>query len=299
MRKSFIERAAEIEGKIVELDSSLGSIPTEIDNFLIPDEIFDFFFDLQKQIESEGKMDYYEYARRLWRHFFPGRKMEGQIYDQFQSELIIGLHRIEMKALIYDHVDNNLDQLVEKLYTRLRKIILWSTGDTESTGYQVRKIERSRIIRKFLRALKPIIPDRKERYESIDEKTEYFVADDKIELLANHLEIEDVSKLVVIEDSLSNLSKVQKVADTVGVDFVPVWTLYSRSAIEMKNRDPYKYENCKRNNNGINSFDEILHLDGLTGVDLVIDFDGVLSDHVKMRNLQAQVKWNAIKKAGY
>ncbi len=66
----------------------------------IPPALFKSFFDLQGECEKEGPMDYHKYAQRLWKNTIGKLKLgmppEGAVFEAFEADLIVGLHRIDM-----------------------------------------------------------------------------------------------------------------------------------------------------------------------------------------------------------
>lgn len=296
---NFIDAARAALNKVSDLELT---IPTSSDEQIVPQEFYDEFFKLQVNIEGEGAMDYRKYAFVLWERVFGSEPdLEDAIYREFEGNIILGLHQIDMNVLVYPHVKDSMHQLVEALVEKARKVILWSTGDTESTGYQVRKINRSKVIHKFLLALAEVIPDKETRKKFMKEQTVYMVEGNKIEELEKYFVKEgaDIKKVVLIEDSRSNMDKVAALVDGLeDVEYFPIWTLYSRSGMKARGADGF--DSLKKQYSGIDSFEDLLgddYLSAADGADVIIDFDGVLGDHVCMRNMQAQVKWLALKNA--
>ena len=177
-----------------------------------PAELTNFFFTLQSQIEGEGNMDYHKYASNMWAKFFgqPQDVADEEAFSYFENRMIASLHSIDMKKLVYPHVTENLESLIDIRGDQVDEIVLWSTGDVAATGYQEGKIDRSGVIPNFLRALLRRGP---EKARQRAEKTRYMVDDNKFERLVEHVgEVKKTGekmKVVIIEDSTKNFDIVK------------------------------------------------------------------------------------------
>lgn len=105
----------------------------------LPDPPADFtkyVFQLQGLVESQGFMDYHEYARRMWTDIVGPAINEGSEngFKIFENSLIASLHVIDMKDHLYPHVRENLQGLVERRGSQVNEVALWSTGDVGATG---------------------------------------------------------------------------------------------------------------------------------------------------------------------
>ncbi len=280
----------------------------DFDKDLVPQEDIDKIFQLQVEIEKTlDGMNYYEYAKRLWRMYFgDGISAEGKIYDVFESNLIVGLHNIDMRTLIYVGVLNSMPGMISKLQDKVKGVILWSKGDVNFSGYQNAKIRSSRINMKFIRALYGVNGrDQKKSRNFIYNKVEYMVENDKIGALRNFLmgrrsEGEEKIKLVVVEDSLSAFDKVARIALEVfgegNFTLVSIWAAYSRAGENAKKDGSYEGLSVG-NHNTITDFAELAGdewADDMDDAYLLVDFDGVVCDNVRMRRAQSQVIYNAI-----
>lgn len=285
-------------------------------DFPQPDEMLAAdFFALQSEVEAEGYMNYQVYAQRLWKSFYGEVETEVDLraYDEFEHRLISGLHNIEMKDLVYSHVLENLEALLERRIPQMRGLALWSTGDVAATGYQAGKIDKSGIIQSFLRALIKKHPD---QAREIAGMTSYMVDDDKFERLADFLEEKaegDHTKIVIIEDSVKNFGKVTSELkarfgpESNQFEVVPIWATYSREGQNARRRaeeSPEAFEEFRRqceDLNAIISFEELLgsRFDGIfEDAYVFVDFDGVIGDNVGMRKEQARVKYEALIEGG-
>ncbi len=309
---NYIDPAGYVKAARRVLEFENAELP---DSSLIPPtELSDYFFEQQTQVEQQGPMNYQVYANRIW------HDMVGNIPDsdggflQFRKGMIAGLHNIDMKQLVYPDTLKAMPSLIEKYKDRVEGISLWSTGDVTATAYQLAKIGRSTIVRRFLTTLSPLLT-KEERNEFVRNKTAYVVDDNKFDRLADYAEQHSGAqeqtqpmKLVIIEDSVKNFDKAQKVLDQrLGVGkavVVPIWFTASREgqtaqtqADENEDLRP-ALEAEKERLNSIQSFTELLDETRfgsvLDGAHLMIDFDGVICDNVKMRERQAAIIYSAL-----
>lgn len=289
----------------------------------IPKGVFDYFFRLQGDIEKEGAMDYHNYATRMWKQLSGN---EGASTDEafsiFERSLITGLHSIDMNELVYPHVVDRMPQLIQQYGDIVGTVALWSTGDVTATGYQPGKIERSGIISNFFGELKKQLP-KNSRSTFVKEKTAYLVDDNKFDRLAEFVgekleqNPDNVVKLVIIEDSVGNFDKAKKIlAEKFGegkVEVVPIWFTGSREGITAQKTvdqlkdDPESEEYQKAKDalekkkldlNAVDTFDELLDAtrfkDIFNGAHVMVDFDGVVADNLRMRDQQASVTNHAL-----
>ncbi|MBI4281435.1 hypothetical protein HY625_01300 [Candidatus Uhrbacteria bacterium] len=272
----------------------------------VPEDIFKLFFDVQGDIEKTGEMDYRTYAKNLWqRAFGEAQSTESEVYQQFEANLIRGLHDIPMNDLVYDDIrgTEKMRELIRALYGKATAIHLWSGGDNKSTGYQDAKISSSRNVHDFVKGMRD-----EGHIQDVRERTRYLVGDKKFDLLRKYLEDKKAKgehsiKLVVIEDKRENFDPVVALVKEIFGDqgeVIPVWATYSREGQSERKRDATIFTTEKAKYNGIDSFSELGSEDWqkrLEGAELLVDFDGVICDNIKMRNAQAQVKWQSILEA--
>lgn len=284
----------------------------------VPQDVFSYLFGLQVQIEQEGAMDYHKYADKMWKELAGDRISQDQGFRQFEGLMISGLHNIDMSELVYPHLLENMDHLVERYKDDIESVAIWSTGDVSATGYQAGKIDRSRIIKQFFGTLRESLGG--DRSEFVKNKTAYLVDDDKYDRLAEYAgqrlneDPEKMAKIVIIEDSAGSFEKAQKILDErLGVgkaEVVPVWFTASREGTnaqkvvdELKGTEKYeeekeKLENKKKDLNAISNFEELLDDSRFGKIfkdsHVMVDFDGVVCDNIKMRDEQAKVIYSAL-----
>jgi hypothetical protein len=284
--------------------------------------IFKYFFDHQYKIEKgaaatgKGGMDYHIYARKMWEELIGDINSENQeFFNQFENTMILGLHKIDMEPLVYEHVAQSLTELVKKYQNNIKHIALWSTGDVEGTGYQVGKVESSKIVQAFHKALKIELP-REQVGKIMKEQTSFFVLDNKLQALVQYateaLETNQGEKLkiVVIEDSRKNFEKVQNaLVGELGdkykqVELIPIWATYSREGQQAEKKassspdEKSSFKIQKEYLNAINSFDELLDTDRFESIfkdaHVFVDFDGVIGDNIQMREEQAKAIYSTL-----
>lgn len=277
-------------------------------------ELTDYFFSLQSQVEGEGDMDYHKYASQMWGKFFgePTSERDGEAFSYFENRMIASLHSIDMRKLVYPHVTENLESLIDIRGDQVDEIILWSTGDVAATGYQAGKIDKSGVIPAFLRALAKRDPGKvRERAQ----KTRYMVDDNKFDRLVEHTaetkKDGEQMKIVIIEDSVKNFEKVRTaLEERFGKDVVarefqinPIWAAYSREGLTAQQKaegsqgEWGNYMARRRALNAIDSFAELLDPrfnDMFSGAHVFCDFDGVIGNNIEMREEQAKVIFHAL-----
>ncbi len=287
------------------------SLP-QIDEPLNPSsDLIKYFFSLQGTIEKSGDMDYHEYGRRMWGELMgePATEEDEKAVSLFENSMIVGLHQIPMEEMVYPHVVDQLEALIDVRNDRVKEVALWSTGDVAATGYQSAKIESSGIIGKFM----DIVKKRGDAREFM-RKTRYMVADDKVERLVTHVAGlieagEENPKLVIIEDSRGNFGKVRQAlkekfgeerADRIKIE--PIWAAYSREGQEAeKNLTWEEYMKSRKDFNAIDSFIELLDPrfnETFADAHVFVDFDGVIGDNIRMRQAQATTINKALVTAG-
>jgi hypothetical protein len=291
----------------------------------IDPKIFKYFFDHQYKIEKgaastgKGGMDYHIYARRMWEELIGDVNPENQeFFNQFENSMILGLHKIDMEPLVYEHVVQSLAELVKKYQKNLKHLALWSTGDVEGTGYQVGKVDSSKIVQAFKKALKTELP-KGQAGEVMKEKTSFLVLDNKLQALVQYatkaLETnhDEKLKIVIIEDSRKNFEKVQNaLVGELGdkykqVELIPIWATYSREGQQAEKKassSPDEKSSLKIQKeylNAINSFDELLDTDRFESIfkdaHVFVDFDGVIGNNIQMREEQAKAIYGALMQA--
>ncbi len=272
------------------------------------DPEFGYFFELQVAIESEGEMDYRKFANRAWKETLQRDPSENhEEFRVFENNMISGLHRIPMREdrLRYPSQDN-LRELGEKYGDKIKKLVMWSSGDTESTGYQPGKISRSRTIEDFYRGL-VAGKGRENAKRFMKDKTSYMVGGDKLERLRQYisaLQEKDPKgkiKIVVVEDLRRNLEEAKKIAaqfDPAKVEFVPIWAAYSREGQKVRAQSAEQLRISKEKLNGIDSFgdlgDEKKFGAILDGAHVFVDFDGVISNNIEMRREQTAAIYSSL-----
>lgn len=279
------------------------------DSTLVSPDVYKLFFDLQIECEKTGQMNYHEYARRLWNKYFGKDHLaEGPVFTEFEANLIRGLHEIKMTDTVFDEINDSskLKKLTDALYENSARVILWSTGDVSATGYQDAKISSSRAVHNFMRSLSSNDDGKIRLLKNIKEKTEYLVRDNKMLALEEYLKTKQPPfKIAVIEDTRGNIDRVTDLAKKLfnnaqNVEVIPVWATYSRAGKTEKNKNPIQYNADKAKYNGLNSLAELSSSDWqkkLQGAEILVDFDGVISDNGKMRNAQAQIKLQSLRHA--
>ncbi len=282
-------------------------------------EMHDYTFQLQSQVEKEGDMDYHKYAAEMWGHV-TGEKDGGDGFSAFESAMIRGLHGINMQELVEPSLTSSMPDLVATYKDDIASIAIWSTGDVAATGYQAGKIDNSQILRHFMHSI-----PKEERGRFVREKTAYMVADNKFDRLSEYAQSaleknpDGHLKLVVIEDSVGNFSKVRKALDEkLGnkggqVEVVPVWFSASREGRNARAKvealkqygDTVGYEKAREELDAqrealhaIDSFDELLDKERFGDIfmdgHVFVDFDGVIGDNIRMRDAQAKVIYNSL-----
>jgi len=299
--RNFLEARREAKGKRKSFQARATFETARED---VDPVIFQYFFDLQATMEKESEdkgMDYKEYARRVWRDIVGDPDNDADLFKHFESSIIYRLHVINMEPINYPHLVENIVELVKKYQSSISHLAVWSKGDVAATGYQLGKIDSSRIVNLYRDSLREAF-DTREAGKIMKEKTSYMVLDDKfaglIQYVGRILEgaPEEKIKLVIIEDSRKNFEVVRKVIeDSFGigrVEVCPIWAVYSREGQKAKagSRDE-DWQALRRNLNAIDSFADLLDdkfLRIFFRAHVFVDFDGVIGDNIKMREEQAK-----------
>jgi hypothetical protein len=315
--KSFREARTLARNKRHSISQEADSVisPT----YSVPPEMFGYIFNLQGHIEQQGAMDYRKYAEIMWEELVK-RDSRSSGFEVFRENMIVGLHQINMRDLIFPHLSKNLEQLIEAYQYEVKSVNIWSTGDVLATGYQPGKIDKSGIIRDFISAVARNSSQGKRDF--VKEKTAYLVDDDKFSRLVEFAETkfeenpEQQLKIVLIEDSSGNFAKARKALDDKfgagKTEVIPIWFVGSREGLTQadslsdlleQGSDEYwgdneAFEKKKTDLNAIATFGELLDKDRfrplLNGAHVMVDFDGVVCDNVKMRQRQASVIYNSL-----
>lgn len=282
--------------------------------------LFKYFFDLQVNLEKEREsggenMNYHTYARRMWEKLIGDINPQNEeFFHQFENTMILGLHKIDMKPMVYEHVTEQLAALVKQYKESIKHLALWSTGDVEATGYQVGKVSSSGIIKGFSKALKNELPEGTVG-EFMKEKTSYLVADNKFKAFTEYVtealnkHHDEEIKIVIIEDSRKNFDKAREaLVKDLGekaskVQIIPIWVTYSREGQQAEKKalspdEKLKLEKQKVNLNAINSFKDLLNTKHFESIfkdaHVFVDFDGVIGDNISMREEQARATYDAL-----
>jgi hypothetical protein len=317
--KNFFEAAGHAKANRQKAESNLtldrGGQFGPVDPALVK-----YFFDLQAKIEKEGEqsgggMDYHIFARRMWEELVGEIDQQNEkLFHQFENALIFGLHSIDMKPLVYEHVTEQLAALIKQYKESIKHLALWSTGDVTVTGYQAGKINSSGIIKRFSKTLQAELPEGQVG-EFMKEKTSYMVADNKFKAFTEYAtealrkNPDENLKIVIVEDSKKNFDKAREYLEkdlgekATKVQIIPVWVTYSREgkldeAKAISPDEKQKLEELKISLNSINDFGELLNTerfgDILKDAHLFVDFDGVIGSNIPMREEQAKVTYGAL-----
>ncbi len=84
---------------------------------IVPQEMYGYIFNLQSDVEQSGAMDYNKYARLMWEQF-TGETEESKGFQVFEQSMIMGLHNIDMKDLVFPHLSGSLAGLIEQYKDR-------------------------------------------------------------------------------------------------------------------------------------------------------------------------------------
>lgn len=262
-------------------------------------------------------MDYHQYARQLWCNLVVGSDVsptvfkDDPVFTNFEANLIVGLLDIQASKHIYAELPNVMEDVVGKYGRNIARVAIWSKGDVTATAYQDIKIARSRVITALNKALGSQYGEEEaKRFRA--EKIAYLVSDDKFKVLEEYLQrLTGQAKLVVIEDSRSNLRKVKELVDVINqtrpaahqIDYIGIWATYSREGINARKAaevNPDKQQQFESDRSLYHAVDSPSELADsrfesiYNGAHIMVDFDGVIGDNVKMRQMQAQATQNAL-----
>ena len=218
------------------------------------------------------------------------------------------MHSINMHDLVYDDVDEP-EKLKKfgKIFKEAKSVILWSTGDVAATGYQDAKIASSRVAHDFMKSLAEKTASGATRLpKEIKEKTHYLVRDNKFLALQDYLSTKNPPlKIVIVEDSRKNIDKINELVKTLfgengTVTVIPAWATYSREGQTERKKSEDGFDKARHDYNGIDSLSELAApewSERLNNAEILVDFDGIIGDNIRMRNAQAQVKWQSLQRA--
>jgi len=264
---------------------------------------------------NERPQNYHEYAGTVWRRLLGEEpEMHPEAFQEFENTMILGLHEMETRQFVFPEVQHALPELIEQYKDRVQKIVLWSTGDVSSTGYQIAKIDRSRIIWDFYNGLRDAF-SKKEAQQFMREKTAYLVDDDKFSRFVAYIktyltkQTSGKIKIAIVEDNLKNIQRVQEAVqnelgdrDATRIEIVPVWAAYSRygrigaeKAAELGKTK--KFFEKKKTFNAIDAFRELADKKFQAKLDdahVFVDFDGVILDPDAQGKAQAEVVFGAL-----
>ncbi|NDC22408.1 hypothetical protein EBZ57_03530 [bacterium] len=290
--------------------TSEGYAPTE-GLLVAPQEINDFFFALQGEVEKRGHMDYTAYTTDLWQRLVDPQDKNSEAFKHFQGTLISSLHNIDMSEMIQPEIQSSMPDLVGQYSEIIRGVSVWSTGDVTATGYQLAKIESSGLRKAFFGAF----TTRAAGAEYARKNTSYLVHDDKFNGLVDYVDSKMESdsdrpiKIVVIEDSVKNFKKAQDALNEKfgegTVEVTPIWFTSSREGKKAIAEAEEGGEEAKKalqekliELNAISSFEDLLDAEKfgqlLADSYIMLDFDGVVGDNIAMRVEQSRVTFNAL-----
>ena len=308
----FLKARKYANSKKLEAGSDFSNTGTKDEQFSEPKEVlYRYIFALQSRLETINPkgMEYHVYAENMWSELIdnnPISEEDKPIFKKFENSIIRNLHNIDMQSHVYEHVKENISHLIEQYQKSVKNIALWSTGDVEPTGYQIRKIDSSKIINDYYKELKS-----KGLSTDFKDKTSYLVADNKFDSISSYVNkvLEsnpgEKIKIVLIEDSVSNFKKVKDVLQNRSdkIEIIPIWASYSREGIRMTKEAEVSgqtevFNTEKEKLNSINSFEDLRNSEKFgpifDGAHVFVDFDGVIGNNVSMRLEQAKVVHNAL-----
>lgn len=254
-------------------------------------DLYNLFESLVKN-EQGLHRNYSEIARSAVAQFFPDKQDQAQkVVQEFLGQLA----RLDYRGLVYENIQQDLQKVAERYGPSVKKIYLWSEGDTEHTGWQVFKILRS--------GLKKVL-------KAIEKKTHlefsWAVSPDKITNIQSALFADSSAlalgpkKIVMIDDRIQNYKNLKQcLEDRVEIFFI--WAAYSRKGLKMQKEHPAKYESNLTNYHGVKSFGEIADrfeefAPYFKDAEVLLDFDGVLMDNQKTSEAVSRALWQALVK---
>lgn len=293
------------------LQSTAEGYPPTEGTMVAPQEINDYFFTLQGEVEKRGHMDYMAYTTDLWNRLVGPSDKSPDAFRHFQGTLISSLHNIDMSEMIQPDIKSSMPDLVGQYADVIKGVSVWSTGDVTATGYQLAKIESSGLRKAFFGAF----TTRAAGAEYARNNTSYLVHDNKFNGLVEYIgsKMENDSdrpmKVVVIEDSVKNFEKAQyALNEQFGegtVEVTPIWFTASREgqkaiaeAEEGGEEDQKALQAKFEELNAISSFEDLLDAEKfgqlLADSYIMLDFDGVVGDNIAMRVEQSRVTYNSL-----
>ncbi len=277
-------------------------------------QIAEILFSLQGKIEkSSHGMDYELYAQHLWKRL--GLELIDPNYANFANQLIKKLKAIDMSDCLHkDLLAEDSEETIRSLVVLPGQKMLWSKGDSVHTGNQRAKWLKSqlgpRVAKVINNSSETVLPKselrnfykspKKQGQANFGSQTfDWIVAEDKLTEVEYYLDdTEKIPKrIIVVEDSISNLDEMKKVCERHGIEFYPVWITSSREGQKMEAEDSKKFQEMCQEYNGTSHLSQIPTLNHEADSDTLwlYDFDGVLGDNIKMRERQLEVKLQAIK----
>lgn len=198
-------------------------------------------------------------------------------FEEFARDIVASQRAIDSSKYLLPEVSQWMPQLIEKYGKKIRSVVLWSTGDTE-TGFQNWKIAKSGLARAFIKGIVAQGPGK-----TFVEGVHYQVDSHKLRAMAAYIDQwiaaheDEVLKLVVLDDSAYNLHMIEDVvlAEEINgkrrgsnVKFIPLHVDTSKTP----SRGKSKFTR-------IGGIDELLASEfenDLDGAHLFVDFDDTL-----------------------
>ncbi len=275
-------------------------------------------------IRKRGGFNYRDFAKVLWHEILHrnggplGRNSEIYTYDEklsgllpsasdqgfeeFVIDLVASLRSIDSSNYLLPEVSQCMPQLIDKYGKKIRSVVLWSTGDTE-TGFQNWKIAKSGLARAFIRGIIA-----QPTHKAFVEGVHYQVDSRKLQSMAAYIDKwialhkDEILRLVVIDDSAQNLHMIEDVLLTervngksrgINVRFTPLQVDPSMTSSGAKS----KFTKIA----GIQELLEPRFEAVLDGAHLFVDFDDTLFKNSLaqggMQAEQAQVIFDALVRA--
>ncbi len=223
-------------------------------------------------------------------------------FEEFVRDLVASQRAIDSSGYLLPEVSQCMPQLIEKYGNKIRSVVLWSTGDTE-TGFQNWKIAKSGLARAFIRGI-IAQPTNKAFVEGVH----YQVDSRKLQSMAAYIDKwialheDEILRLVVIDDSAQNLHMIEDVLLTEGVNGKPRGTNVRFTPLQVDTSKPASAAKSKFTQ--ISGIQELLaprFEEALDGSHLFVDFDDTLFKNSLalggMQVEQAQVIFDALVRA--
>ncbi len=168
-----------------------------------------------------------------------------QAFEEFVIDLVASLRSIDSSNYLLPKVSQWMSQLIEKYGKKIRSVVLWSTGDTE-TGFQNWKIAKSGLARAFIRGIMA-----QGTSKVFVDGVHYQVDSRKLKSLAAYIDKwialhqDEILRLVVIDDSAQNLHMIEAVLLTedvngkprgANVQFTPLQVDNSKTEVGVKSK---------------------------------------------------------------